>query len=230
MRFHRLFKPKSLERNGFAQSFATPYGGLLNPEQCKLIPGGYYPPRHRIWRSIISTSQPRATDVEIDLHRDLFLRDLLHHLSGTLQDVVGIEQAAGFVSVVGRAIGENINDRYKHAIGVERLSRQQVAEVLVDLKQRIQGNFRVVEEDDDRLVLETTSCPFEDRVIGRPSLCMMTSNVFGTIASDNLGYAKVVLEDTIANGAQGCRVVVYLREDGEASEAEGIEYFGGFGV
>jgi len=143
---------------------------------------------------------------------------------------VGLDQAAGFVSVVGRSIGDDINARYKRALRVEHLSRAQVAQVLVDLKQRIQGNFRIVHEDDDKLVLETTSCPFEDRVIGRPSLCMMTSNVFGTIASDNLGYAKVSLENTIAAGSDGCRVVVYLRDDADAGDAEGIEYFGSVGV
>ena len=40
---------------------------------------------------------------------------------------------------------------------------------------------------------------------------MMTSNVFGSIAAENLGYAGVELERTIAGGHAGCRVVVHLR-------------------
>jgi hypothetical protein len=40
---------------------------------------------------------------------------------------------------------------------------------------------------------------------------MMTSNVFGSIAAENLGYAGVELERTIAEGHAGCRVVVHLR-------------------
>ena len=51
--------------------------------------------------------------------------------------------------------------------------------------------------------------PFAEKVVGRPALCMMTSNVFGSIAAENLGYAKVVLEQAIARGDSGCRVVVY---------------------
>jgi hypothetical protein len=35
--------------------------------------------------------------------------------------------------------------------------------------------------------------------------------VFGAIAAENLGYASVSLERTIAQGHDGCRVVVYLR-------------------
>ena len=54
---------------------------------------------------------------------------------------------------------------------------------------------------------------------------MMTSNVFGAIAAENLGYAKVELQETIARGAPGCRVVVHLKATPEAKEAEGREYF-----
>jgi hypothetical protein len=39
----------------------------------------------------------------------------------------------------------------------------------------------------------------------------MTSNVFGHITAENLGYAEVKLEETIAEGHPGCKVVVYLR-------------------
>jgi hypothetical protein len=58
-------------------------------------------------------------------------------------------------------------------------------------------------------------------------MCMMTSNVFGGIAADNLGYAKVVLEETIASGHPGCRVVVYLKPTPDAQAAAGREYFKG---
>ena len=160
----------------------------------------------------------------VPLERDVFLRTLLRHLAGTLQDVVGLEEASGFVALVGQQMGDEIGAAYRTALAVEKLDRPQVAQVLVDLKQRIQGDFRVVEENDDRLVLESTSCPFGDKVLGRPSLCMMTSNVFGAIASDNLGYAKVAIENAIARGDAGCRIVVYLTPSAESRAAEGREY------
>ena len=56
-------------------------------------------------------------------------------------------------------------------------------------------------------------------------MCMMTSNVFGSIAAENLGYAKVELQETIARGDSGCRVVVYLELTEEAEDAFGREYF-----
>jgi predicted ArsR family transcriptional regulator len=86
--------------------------------------------------------------------------------------------------------------------------------------------FFVIEETEDKIVFGNRACPFGDKVKGRPSLCMMTSNVFGTIASDNLGYAKVALEETIAKGDPGCKVTVYIRTTDESEIAEGREYFG----
>lgn len=165
-----------------------------------------------------------AARTEIPLDRDVFLRDLIRELAGTLEDVVGVEDASGYISVVGQAIGEQIDTAYKKELSLDQLDRQQVGDVLVDLKRRIQGRFFIISEDDEKIVLGNHACPFGDRVIGRPSMCMMTSNVFGYIASQNLGYAKVELAETIANGHSGCRVVVHLKSTPEAMQVEGREY------
>jgi len=97
--------------------------------------------------------------------------------------------------------------------------------VLVDLKRRIQGDFYTIEETDEKIVLGNRLCPFAEKVVGKPSMCMMTSNVFGDIAAENLGYAKVVLNKTIAQGDHGCVVTVYLRRSAESDAASGREYF-----
>jgi predicted ArsR family transcriptional regulator len=169
--------------------------------------------------------QPRsASSLGIGLERDVFVRSLIRELAGTLQDVVGLEDASGYISVVGAAIGEQIDGAYREALAVDRLSRDQVAEVLVDLKRRIQGDFFVMEETEDRIVLGNRACPFGELVRDRPSLCMMTSNVFGHIAAQNLGYAAVDLERTIAQGHSTCRVVVYLRPS-ESVPPSSREYY-----
>ena len=166
-----------------------------------------------------------AAELDVPLNRDLFLRTLIRELAGTLEDVVGIQQAAGFISVVGQNVGDQINADYKNAFRVSRLNRDQVAEVLVDLKRRILGDFYIIEETPEKIVLGNRACPFAEKVLGRTSMCMMTSNVFGAIASQNLGYAKVELQQTIAQGDPGCRVVVYLSPSGESETVQGREYF-----
>jgi predicted ArsR family transcriptional regulator len=162
--------------------------------------------------------------LDIGLERDVFLRTLIRHLAGTLEEVVGLQEASGFISVVGQRMGEEMNTSYRRALSLSRLTREQVAAVLVDLKARIQGDFFIIEQDDEKIVLGNRTCPFAEKVVGRPSMCMMTSNVFGAIASENLGYAKVSLEQTLAEGHSGCRVVVYLAPTAAAQAAPGREY------
>lgn len=164
-------------------------------------------------------------DANLALDRDTFLRQLLRELSGSLQDVVGVDEASGYISVVGAAIGEHIDQQYRQALQVDRLNREQVSDVLVDLKRRIQGDFFVIEETDDRIVFGNRRCPFGEMVLDRPSLCMMTSNVFGYITAQNLGYASVELEETIAEGHAGCRVVVHLRPHDTDTTNSVREYF-----
>jgi hypothetical protein len=171
------------------------------------------------------TASPQKLDVHLD--RDIFLRTLIRELSGTLQDIVGIKEASGFVSIVGQHMGDYINSQYAAALHTAVLDRRQVADVLVDLKRRIQGDFYIIEESEDKIVLGNRACPFGDKVIGRPAMCMMTSNVFGAITARNLGYAKIELQQTIAAGERECRVVVYLTTTSpESQQAKGREYFG----
>lgn len=162
-------------------------------------------------------------DVKIDLDRDVFLRTLVRELATSLESVIGLEEASGYISLVGQAVGTQIDEMYLKALGVDRLAPEQVAEALVDLKRRIKGDFFVIEQDDTKIVLGNRACPFAEKVVGRESMCMMTSNVFGTIAARNLGYASVELQKTIARGDAGCRVVVHLVPG--AAPVTGREYF-----
>ncbi len=175
----------------------------------------------------VDAPQNPLEKIDVPLERDVFLRTLIRELAGTLQDVIGLEEASGFISVVGQRMGDQMNHDYKQALGISNLKREQVAQVLVDLKRRIRGDFYIIEENDEKIVLGNRICPFAEKVRDRPAMCMMTSNVFGSITADNLGYSKVVLEQTIALGAPGCRVVVYLQPTAEAEAAEGREYFKG---
>ncbi len=158
---------------------------------------------------------------EIRRDRDQFTRELLRELAGVLEESVGVEDAQGFIALVGNRIGLQLDEEYRSAAGVGRLSVGQIAGAFVDLKRRIDGGFVVESIEADAIVLVNDACPFGRYVEGRTSLCMMTSNVFGRIAADNLGYARVELQSTIAAGDSGCRVVVRFSDAGP-----GREYFG----
>ncbi|WP_089877791.1 methanogen output domain 1-containing protein [Citreimonas salinaria] len=162
-------------------------------------------------------------DLNLDLDSDQFMRRLLRDLSGTLEGVVGLDAAEGYVSTVGSLMGRWIDRSYREALGTRALDAEQVAQVCVDLKRRINGDFHLISADETKLVFGNSRCPFGAMVEGRPSLCMMTSNVFGRIAADNLGYARVELSETIARGDAGCRVVVWLEPGREGADTR--EYY-----
>ena len=151
-----------------------------------------------------------VAQIEVGLDREIFFRRMLRELAGTIEAIVGVEEALGYVSAVGAAIGDWINAAYHAQMGPEDFDLSTVAAVFVDLKNRIDGGFYVVSVDPQKIVLGNSRCPFGDDVHDRPSLCMMTSNVFGRIAADNLGYARVDLEETIARGAERCHITVHL--------------------
>lgn len=152
-----------------------------------------------------------------------FFGDVIGELSGLLEDSIGINETEGFISTVGGNLGQKISAKYSNdgaTGGADRL-----AAIMVDLKSRIGGDFKVVTANKYRIVLTNSRCPFGDRVKGRPSLCMMTANVFGRVAADRNGFAHVEIEESIASGHANCRVVVSLSLD-ENSPDVGFEFFG----
>jgi predicted ArsR family transcriptional regulator len=173
----------------------------------------------------ISSLENQIESLELPIERDQFLRTIIRELAGTLQDVVGIEEAAGFLNVVGYRTGQHVNELYHQGLQLSNLSREQVTAVLVDWKRRIQGDFYVIEESDEKIVLGNRKCPFAEQVEGREAMCVMTSNIFGAIAADNLGYARVELQDTIARGAKECTIVIHLKANEASEEFTGQEYF-----
>jgi predicted ArsR family transcriptional regulator len=156
-----------------------------------------------------------------DLDRESFSLDLIRDISGTLEDVVGLQEAEGYFALVGHHMGARLHDRYCAALG-RAIETPEIAGILTDLKARIGGSFVVESADDSRITFVNRDCPFGARVVGRRSLCMMTSNVFGFISAEVAGYAKVALQNTIAAGDGHCRVVVHLVR----TDADGREYYG----
>jgi predicted ArsR family transcriptional regulator len=173
----------------------------------------------------ISSLDNQIKSLELPIERDQFLRTMIRELAGTLQDVIGVEQAEGFLNVVGYRTGQHVNQLYQNALQLSNLSREQVTAVLIDWKRRIQGDFYVIEESDEKIVLGNRRCPFAEQVEGREAMCVMTSNIFGAIAADNLGYARVELQDTIARGAQECKIVIYLKPSVVLDDFATQEYF-----
>ena len=140
-----------------------------------------------------------------DLDQAQFFGDVLGELAGTLEDLIGVEDAAGFIADAGSGIGRQFSRRY----GVSRgTPPRAVAQTCRDLKERVGGAFEIESATDREITMIGHECPFGGRESGRPSLCMMTTNVFGRIAADSAGYANVRVSTTRALGDPVCRISI----------------------
>jgi PAS domain S-box-containing protein len=141
----------------------------------------------------------------IALDRDRFMRQLIASLGHLNEGILGSTVTGAYIMNVGLSMGAAIEAEYKRAWGIDRpFTVDEYAHVIVDLKQRIQGDFSLVSAAPAKVVVRTTSCPFDEFVRQSPSLCFMTSSVFGGIA--------------------GCYVSVFLRRTPEAEASFGREY------
>lgn len=151
-----------------------------------------------------------------------FFGQMIVSLAATIEDVIGLEDASGFVSRVGNEMGRALGRGYADADGALPEDPARLGAVLADLKGRIDGDFEVSHVSAERVELVGCRCPFGDKVVGHPSLCMMTTNVFGRIAADARGYASVRIEEAIALGHPRCRVTLTLQPE---ARLDGHEFF-----
>lgn len=144
--------------------------------------------------------------------REPFLRALVVRLAHGVELTDGPEQAEALVAQVGADVGARMEDAFRAARTIEgSLSVEQIGELCVELKKAIEGDFFIIDANEERIILGNRRCPFGDAVHHAPALCRMTSSVFGGIAARNRGVGGVDLEQRIALGDEQCRVTVWLR-------------------
>lgn len=161
-----------------------------------------------------SSLAPAADQVASDgtVGRDAYLGALVVHLAATVDQTHGPAAAQAAVTAAGTSVGSRIEREYRRARALtDRLTPQQVADLLVSLEAAVGGDFSTVSVSDDEIVLRNRRCPFGAAVRTAPSLCRTTSSVFAGIAARGTGHGDVTLEERIAVGDPQCRVVVSLR-------------------
>jgi anti-sigma regulatory factor (Ser/Thr protein kinase)/predicted ArsR family transcriptional regulator len=155
---------------------------------------------------------PQEARADGSFGKESFLRALVVQLAEAVEHNEGPAAAEAAIAQVGADVGGRMEDEYRRVEGiVGDLDPQQIADLYVRLKAAIDGDFYVIDANEERIVLGNRACPFGDVVRRAPGLCRMTSSVFGGIAARNTGGASVVLEERIALGDPECRVVVWLR-------------------
>lgn len=166
------------------------------------------PPRHT------TGTLPALAEAQAEggFGKESFLRALVVQLAQALEFQRGPDAADAAVAQVGIDVGGQMEEEFRAAKNVVgRMTPDEMAHCYVRLKHAIDGGFYVIEATPRQIVLGNRRCPFGDVVRQAPSLCRMTSSVFGGIAARNSDDgASVLLEERIAVGDPGCRVIVYL--------------------
>ena len=144
--------------------------------------------------------------------RDVFLLALAVQLAQAIEEQRGPDAAEAAIAQVGADVGAQMESEYRNATRTNGpMNADHLAECFVRLKTAIGGGFFPIEVTESRIVLGNTKCPFGDVVQRAPSLCRMTSGVFGSIAaSATKAPVTVDLEERIAIGDPVCRVVIDL--------------------
>ncbi|WP_404432820.1 methanogen output domain 1-containing protein [Sutcliffiella horikoshii] len=138
----------------------------------------------------------------------IFLSKLITQYAFIHEKTVG-KTAGEYIRQIGLRTGEWIEDFYGNR--EDDWSVTKYAEVIVELKNSIGGEFYITSITPEYVIVKANRCPFGEMVRDAPHLCNMTSSVFGGIASRKFGYGKVDLKKRIAVGDLGCEVVIYFK-------------------
>lgn len=144
--------------------------------------------------------------------REPFLKALVVEIAESVDRSQGPAIAEAAIAEVGSKVGRQMEAAYRADRGLSgTLSSEQIADLYVGLKSAIGGDFYLVSLDEDKIVLGNRHCPFGDAVQQAPSLCRMTSSVFGGIGARSTGAEVAVqLQERIAVGDPECRVVIWF--------------------
>lgn len=151
-----------------------------------------------------------------------FFQTLVSHMTQTMHHVLGEDHAEAFLSIVSQQLGDQVNQNYQQALHVDQLDQEQVVAVIMDFKKRIGGEFYVIDEYPDRLILGNRHCPFAPLIEDQPMFCQVTANFIGTISADNLGYARVNVDQSMAQGHDHCQITIFWHPN---DEMQGQEFF-----
>ncbi len=158
----------------------------------------------------------------ISLDRETFLRTMVVDIAYLLESSLGAAYAGDYVGRVGLSMGAWIEHTYRDACNLkEVLTPQQYAEIIVDSKQHIGGDFSIMEVTPEAVTVVSRTCPFGEAVARTPGLCRMTASVFGGTAARNFSFAKVDIVHSLARGDSGCEVTIHLKPTPAALAAGG---------
>lgn len=146
--------------------------------------------------------------IPVDINQIRFLKEMLVKICQN----INAKQLKDAIDKTSTNIGKDISEIYKRFHGVNKLTKSQLTDSIIDAMNKLGGNFSLVAEDGEKITLKNSKCLFGPSVKQCPMLCIATSNIIGTIVAENIGYGKVELRKTIAKGNSEDTIIVHLKK------------------
>ena len=126
---------------------------------------------------------------------------------------------------IGAKIGRDVASEYQRTHTVGRpFSREDFVRCIEHLGESWGCGYRKVEEETDRIEFCVGTCPLADAATQYPDICELENGIFGGIAGDELGFAKVCVNRSNGASPKYCRILVHITQTKRNLAAEGSVY------
>lgn len=153
-----------------------------------------------------------------DYTEEWFLKGVLIDLAELIDNLI-IPYTS--TSRIGTRLADQVYYKLKSQ-GKNKITTTEYADYIVDISNKLGGNFKVLDYSNDSVTIASSKCIFGDR----PShtLCKIISGIYGGLSVHCFGYGKVVLEKTIAEGSKSCEIKIYSKRTKASDEHVGLEF------
>ena len=161
----------------------------------------------------ISVARPPERDIDMtpsdpDLLPDERPAYLIGLLTSDITAGMTLDEAAAHAGATLAA-----REAARTNLGESRPDARELADLVLDVEDRLGADFEVVSATTDRAVMRNRRCPFGPATA--PGMCRFTSALTGGLAARAAGAADVNVVEALAAGDHECRIVLDLGQSGD---------------
>jgi DNA-binding CsgD family transcriptional regulator len=161
------------------------------------------------------------------------LWQLLKQFAGTLQATLHPALYAQKLREIGKDLGLDLasqvrpSHQHAHRQADPLRAKQDYQRWLDWVNTQWGGAYRPQFETPHKVRVDVPRCPFKDLATDDPTICQLEAALFGGVAGEYFGYAKVALARGAGTPPRDCRLTLYLERTPEALAQEGLTFGSG---
>jgi len=157
--------------------------------------------------------------IPVDINKESFFRDILigitSKLNGSQRDII---------KEVSLSTAKEISRSYKEFYKVEKLNKSQIIDSIMDIGNKIGGEFSLVENSDEVIIFKNKRNILGGGIKTDPMLAKtLLSDICGVMVGKNLGYCNIALKQSVSKDGPEDIIYIYLKKT-DSIERKAIEY------